>query len=471
MDLTRYLAVARRSWLPLVLSVVVGAAVAYTASRLVTPTYRATTTLLVIQQQTEGVVGLSDLQASERLANTFSELVTVRPVLEEAIARGGFQLTVDEMRGRLTVVSPPATQLLEITAEASTGEAARDLANTVASVFIRSNQSALANRPGIVSIVERAEAPTRPAAPNPLFNAIAAAVLSLMAASIVVVVAEYLDDTVKTDEQVAELTGLPVIGHVLRFPSTAHSQLQAGIEPSGQAAEAYRAIRTNVTYALAPQDGATRLLVTSARAGEGKSTTTANLAIVFGLAGSRVLLVDADLRRPSQHRVFGVTNGAGLSTILTRPEIELRSVVQRSAYERVWVLPSGPIPGTPSELLGSPRMAAFLDLVGGHFDVVLLDTPPVLAVTDPVVLLAQASTALVVAEHGKTRTGELKLAVQRLAMSGKPISGIVLNRAGATQMGYYAEYSSPRPSAKAPTDGGASTQRSASHPLDRTRSA
>lgn len=470
MDLTRYLAIARRAWLPLLLSVIVGAVLAYTASRLVTPTYRATATLLVIQQQTEGVVGLADLQASERLANTFSELVTVRPVLEEAIARGGFDLTVEEMRSRLTVVSPPATQLLEITAEASTGEAARDLANTVASVFIRSNQSALANRPGIVSIVERAEAPGRPAAPNAVFNAIAAGVLSLLAASIIVVVAEYLDDTVKTDEQVAELTGLPVIGHVLRFPGSADSQLQAGTEPSGQAAEAYRAIRTNVTYALAP-GGAVRLLVTSARAGEGKSTTAANLGIVFGLAGSRVLLVDADLRRPSQHRIFGVSNGTGLSSILTRPEVDVRSVVQRTTYERVWVLPSGPIPGTPSELLGSARMTAFLELASEHFDVVLLDTPPVLAVTDPVVLLARASTALVVAEHGKTRTGELKLAVQRLAMSGKPISGIVLNRAGATVMGYYAEYSSPHSPSETATGDASSRGRSASRPVDRTRSA
>jgi succinoglycan biosynthesis transport protein ExoP len=475
MELSQYLAVARRWWWLLLLALILGGLSAFGASKLVTPTYRATATLLVVQQQTQGVVGLADLQASERLANTFTELVTVRSVLEKAIERGGFTLTPGELKERLTVSSPPATQLLEITAEASTPEAARDLANTVATTFIESNQSALASRPGIVSIVEQAEAPLNPSAPNSVFNGIVGAVLALIAAACVALVVEYMDNTVKTDEEVAQLTGLPVVGHVVQFlrPRRPADQLRAGIEPTGHAAEAYRAIRTNISYSLGPSDVATRLLITSAGVGEGKSTTVANLAVVFGLAGSRVLVVDADLRRPSQHRIFGVSNAGGLTTLLTGTEADVRQLVQRTAHERVWVLPSGPIPGTPSELLGSPRMAQLLDGFGQHFDILLLDAPPALAVTDPVVLSALASTTIVVAQHGKTRTNELRVAVQRLALSGRPIAGVVLNQTGGSGTGYYyVDYQSPSPSSKDPVPrasgpvaaGSAATPRSADSP-------
>jgi capsular exopolysaccharide synthesis family protein len=209
-------------------------------------------------------------------------------------------------------------------------------------------------------------------------------------------------------------------------------------------------MRTNLNYTLGQSEGAKRLLVTSPGPGEGKSTTAANLAVVFGLAGARVAIVDADLRRPTQHRIFRIPNTSGLTNLLASTDMRIQDVVQRTAHERVWILPSGPIPANPSELLGSGRMDELLRALEAHFDVVILDTAPALAVTDPVILSSFVSATVVVVQQGKTRSAELKHAVQRLAVAGHPIAGVVINRVVGGQHGYYyADYeSSPTTSAE-----------------------
>ena len=443
MELTQYFAIARRWWWLLVLTALVGGLTAWGASQFVTPTYRATTTLLVVQQQDPGSVGLADLQASERLANTFTELVTVRPVLDAAIARAGLTVTAEELEERLTISSPPTTQLLEVTAEASSADAARDIANVISETFIDSNQSALSSRPGIVSIVERAQTPLAPDEPSPVRNALLGAFLALLATAGIVAAVEYMDDTVKNDEAVGKLTGLPVVGYVSQFarPGKPNEQLRVTMEPHTQEAEAYRSMRTNIGFSMGSEGGTKRILVTSPGPGEGKSTTAANLAVVFGLAGSRVGLIDSDLRRPTQHRIFNVPNTSGLTNLLVNSDVTMDQAVHRTPYERVWLIPSGPIPANPSELLGSGRMSELLDQLEKDFDIIIMDTPPALAVTDPAVLSRLASTSVVVVRQGRTRTNELKSTVQRLAVAGKPIAGVVINGVtGATQGYYYPEY-------------------------------
>lgn len=445
MELTQYLAVARRWWWLFALTTLIGGLTAYGVSKLVTPTYRSTATMLVVQQQDPGIVGLADLQASERLANTFTTLITLRPVLETAIAHGGLTLTPEELKKRLSVSSPPTTQLLEVTAEASTPEAASDIANLVAQTFIATNQSALSSRPGIVSMVESAAAPLQPSEPNPVRNTLLGAFLALAATAVIVVFVEYMDDTVKNDEAVAQLTGLPVVGHVAQFarPGKPADLLRAGVDPHSREAEAYRSIRTNVGYSMGSHSGVKRLLITSPGPAEGKSTTAANLAVVFGLAGSRVALIDADLRRPIQHRIFGIPNTSGLTNLLVNTGVDIEQAIQRTAYASVWLLPSGPIPANPSELLGSGRMNDLLAVLERRFDILILDAPPTLTVTDPAVLSSMMSASVVVVQQGKTRSNELKTAVQHLAVAGRPIAGVIINRISGTQDGYYysAEYS------------------------------
>lgn len=439
MDRTLAWRVARRWWWVIVAATLAGGALAYGVSLQVTPTYEATTTLLVTQRQTEGVVQLNDIQTAERLANTFSRLVTLRPVLEQSIADGGLPFTPGELDSAITVSNPPGTQLLEVSARADDPDVAALVANTVSQAFISSNQAELTSRPGQVSVVEDALPPSGPVAPRPLVNAMLGAMLLLVAAGTVVTLVEYLDDTVKGPEQSQEITGLPTLGRIERFEGmrSPKEQLQAATRPRSTIAEAYRAARTNLTYAIDLGRDRKLVLVTSPGPAEGKTTTTANLAVVYGLAGHRVCVVDTDLRRPTLHRVFGLENGEGLTNLLLAREPDLDRAVQRSVYTNVSVVTAGPLPPNPSELLGSARMQELLDRLKAKFDVVLLDSPPALVVTDASVLATLVDGLVVVARANKTRRGALRATIEELAQSGRPIAGIILNRVQGRESGYY----------------------------------
>lgn len=443
MDLESLIRIGRRWWWLILAAVSAGSVVTFLVSTGLTPTYEARTTLLVVQRQGgEGVVQLNDLQTAERLANTFSRLVTLRPVLDRAIQEGGLPFTAEALSERVAVVNPRGTQLLQVTARSSDPALASQIANTVSRAFISSNEAALTSRPGQVSVVEEALPPIDPVAPRPLTNAALAGLLFLLVSVGVVLLLEYLDDTVKSGEQVAEMTGLPVLGRIEQFAKlrTPREQLQAANRPRSTIAEAYRTARTNLSYAIDLGRDRRLVLVTSPGPGEGKTTTTCNLAVVFGLAGHRVCIVDTDLRRPTVHKLFGVDNSEGLTNLLLAREPDLDRALARSVYTNVTVLPTGPLPPNPSELLGSARMQEILERLREQFDVVLLDSPPALVVTDASVLGTLVDAVVVVVRAGRTRTGELRATVAELAQTARPIAGVMLNRVRGRESGYYYYY-------------------------------
>ncbi len=441
MELTEYLRIARRWWWLLVAAPLLGAVVAYLVSTRIPPTYRATATLLVVQRQASGVVQLNDIQTSQQLANTFSSLITLRPVLQQAIDNGKLPLDVDHLQQKISVSNPRSTQLLEVSAEDRSPQLASTIANTVSETFINSNQSDLSSRPGVVSIVERAVPPQAPVSPRKTVNAALGGILALMAVSGLVLLVEYLDDTVKTGEDVAEATGLSTVGRVEEFGKTKFpgAQLPAANSPRSTVAEAYRATRTGLSHALSLGESREKkvVLFTSPGTTEGKTTTVGNLAVVFGLAGLRVCVIDADLRRPVQHRLFGLDNAEGLTTLLAGRGAEAERTVHRTAYPNVSVLTSGPVPANPSELLGSTRMKQVLSQLRARFDLLLIDSPPILAVTDASVLATEVDATVLVVRGGKTRTPALRAAVEDLALSGHPLAGVVINRVQRKHTAYY----------------------------------
>lgn len=439
MELTTAFRILRRWWLLLGLLTILGAVVAYGVSTRLTPTYSATTTLLVVQRPAEGVVQLNDLQTAERLANTFSSLITIRPVMQQAIADGPLPFTPGELASRISVSNPTNTQLLKVSAHSSDPTLAALMANTVASVFISSNQANLSDRPGLVSVVESAEAPGAPIAPRKKVNTVLGAGLLLLIGIGMVLGLEYLDDTVKSAEQVTAVAGLPVLGRITQFEKLGSQRelLQAAHRPRSTVAEAYRAARTALSYAIDLGRDRRLILVTSPGPGDGKTTTIANLAVVFGLAGHRVCVVDTDLRRPTLHRLFGLDNQEGLTNLLLAREPDFERAIQRSVYANVSVVTSGPLPPNPSELLGSARMQEVLERLKARFDVVLLDSSPVLVVTDASVLATLADGLLLVARARHTRSAQLRGAVEELAQSGRPIAGVIINRISVRDAYYY----------------------------------
>jgi non-specific protein-tyrosine kinase len=291
-----------------------------------------------------------------------------------------------------------------------------------------------------VFVVAPAEVPTLPVRPSTLLNTLLAGVVGLMLGLGVAFGLDYLDDTLKTPDDIQQTLGLTTLGTVLRLPAAERNKLLlANAQPKSSFAEAFRTLRTNIQYSAVDTPIKT-LLITSAGPGEGKSTLASNLAVVMAQAGLRTLLVDADLRRPSVHKIFGLSNQEGLTKALVQDDLGLAGNLRLPDVENLRVLTSGPIPPNPSELLGSHRMAALLESLKQDADLIVIDSPPALAVTDASVLAGKVDGVILVVESGQTRRDMALKAKEQLQQVGAHVLGAALNKLSERTSGYYYYY-------------------------------
>jgi polysaccharide biosynthesis transport protein len=299
------------------------------------------------------------------------------------------------------------------------------------------------NASNLLSVIEPAVAPTAPSSPRPLVNTLLAAVLGLVLAAAVIVVVEYLDDAIKDPDAVREVAGLNTLGTIGRMKGDRSRseiyRLATLLYPRSSVAEAYRALRTNVEFASVDAPIRT-LLVTSSVPGEGKTTTASNLAVVFAQAGHRVLLIDADLRKPGVQQVFDLPNTVGLTTLMRDEHVDVATIAHVTEQANLRVLTTGPVPPNPAELLGSQRMHAILDRVREGHDLVILDSPPLQAVTDAAVLSAFVDGTLLVIDASRSHRGSVRQGREALAKAGANVLGAVLNRTRAADRSAYAYY-------------------------------
>lgn len=297
-----------------------------------------------------------------------------------------------------------------------------------------------ANQLETVLIDEFAQPPERPLRPRIATNTLLATMAGFMLTVGVAFLFEYLDDTVKDPEDVELSTGLGTLGVLEVLPKTNISEmLIVAREPRSPAAEAYRRVRTNVQFADVDRRSRT-LLVTSAQPNEGKTTVAANLAIALAQSGKRVILVDCDMRRPTLHDLFELPTRHGLTDIIIRGRCDTR-YISGTLVPNLRVLSAGRIPPNPAELLGSERMQTVVAWLQTLADYVVFDTPPVLAVTDAVVLAQAVDTTLMVVNATNTRYPVFMEAVERLTAVQTTIAGVVLNKVDPKQGGsYYANY-------------------------------
>ncbi|MBI5566723.1 MAG: polysaccharide biosynthesis tyrosine autokinase [Chloroflexi bacterium] len=304
-----------------------------------------------------------------------------------------------------------------------------------------------------LSVVERAQASSTPIGAGATTSVIIAAAIGLMLSGGAAFLLEYLDDTVKTPDDVRQLTELATLGGVPRIEGENYDTKVITLhQPRSPVAEAYRMVRTNLQFSVVDKPLQT-LLVTSPNPEEGKSVSTANLAVVLAQAGKRVVLVDADLRRPVQHHIFELSNQTGLTTILLDASINLADVMQDTAVENLKVITSGPIPPNPSELLGSKRMGYLIDALKQQAELVIFDSPPVMAVSDASVLASRLDGALLVVDAGHTRRAKLRRSKENLDAVGASILGVVINRIHQLEQEYiyyYSQDTEPRRRAQVP---------------------
>jgi capsular exopolysaccharide synthesis family protein len=275
-------------------------------------------------------------------------------------------------------------------------------------------------------VVEAAEPPSRPISPKPLRDGVIGLMLGLGLGLAIALAREFLDDTVRTPSDLDALTDgtVPTLGRVPTFED-ASAGLVTVSTPASPAAEAFRAVRTSVRFVAL--DRAMKVIqVTSAEAGEGKTTVVSNLAGALAQAGHRVAVVSCDLRRPDLHDRFGEPSSPGLTDVLVGEC--LLSETMRETTSGVYLLPSGARPPNPSELLGSSRMKAVVDFLVSEFDFVLLDSTPVLAVTDAVVVSQFAQATLLVVAARTTPRQRVREAIDGLVRAGAPLAGLILNK-------------------------------------------
>lgn len=295
----------------------------------------------------------------------------------------------------------------------------------------------------LLTVVEPAETPTVPVLPRTLLNTLLAVALGVLAVAGIAFLVNQLDDSLKDPETVELVAGLSTLGSIakMRTARGRHGmyQLTALLYPRSSITEAYRTLRANIEFASVDAKLQT-LLVTSAAPGEGKTVTASNLAVVFAQAGRSVLLVDADLRKPGTHAMFGLPNDRGLTTALRDDAVRVDTLIHQTEQSGLRVLTTGALPPNPAELLGSRRMQIVLATLQREADLVIFDSPPLGAVTDAAVLSSFVDGTLFVIDARRSRRRVVRGARESLARAGANILGAVLNRAAVRSDPNYDSY-------------------------------
>jgi capsular exopolysaccharide synthesis family protein len=297
----------------------------------------------------------------------------------------------------------------------------------------------LQNTPNVVQI-EPATVPTSPIRPRTLVNTALAGVVGLMLAAGFVFLKEYLDDTLKTPEDIERLLELTTIGIIaqMKYADATKEELYVARQPRSPVSEAFRALRTNLEFAGVDEPIRT-ILITSPEPGEGKTTIAVNLAAIIAQGGKRVALVDADLRKPGIHRFLGISNRVGLSDVF-RGRLKLQNAIQSwDDSEGLSVITSGSLPPNPAELLGSEKMIHILDELKSQADVVVIDCPPSL-VADAQVLAAKVDAVLLIIYPGHTHIDSARATLAQLERANAKVVGAVMNNIPRERGYYYGGY-------------------------------
>jgi capsular exopolysaccharide synthesis family protein len=302
-----------------------------------------------------------------------------------------------------------------------------------------------------ISVIDRAEVPMDSDKPNKRLNMLVALFLGLAGGIGLAFLLEYLDNTVRRPEDVENLLGLPAIG-VIPLDHGRSSRKKARLgdhdisfhslrKPRSEISEAFRSLRTSLMFS-SPSGMPKTLLITSPAASEGKTSASVNLATVLAQSGGRVLLIDADLRRPRMHKVFGTASVPGLTQLIARKDAPTASYFHGTEVSGLLMLPSGIIPPNPPELLGSDAMKALLGELQGLFDYIIIDSAPILGLADALVLSRLVEGVFLITTAGRTSKENLKYAVKRLRQVHTPLLGVVLNAVDMKSPDYYYYYSS-----------------------------
>ena len=436
---------AKRGWVAILLTSLLFGVVGLGASIAQAPVYESTATLYVTSgSEDTAQTAYQGSLASQQRVTSYTKLVDSDAVLSQALDPDPLGLSVASAKEAVSATSTPETVLLNISARSEEPATAAALANAVAqsmTVYVNRLETPSAGGAALakVTIVTPASEADSPISPRTTRNTLLALLLGGLLGICGVLIRDRYNTKIRDEGEFADITDAPVLASV---PSDSLLKDRGLIDfGSGAtlAAESYRKLRTNLSFTSVDKPFR-RIIVTSAMAAEGKTTTAINLAAALAETGKRVVLVDADLRRPQVNHRTGRMGDIGFTNYL-KGDGRMTDLLQETDTENLWVLASGPQPPNPAELLGSKRAGQGVAELTAEFDYVIIDTPPVLPVTDAAVMAQWADGVLLVARSNQTRLPDITAAIDQVNAVQAPLIGVVLtdvpSRGGAYKYGYY----------------------------------
>jgi succinoglycan biosynthesis transport protein ExoP len=459
MDFIDVVRTLRRRWLSIVTFVILGTVAAAALSLFTTPQYQASTRIFVsTQPSVSAAEAFQGSTYTQQRIQSYVDVANSSVVLGPVIKQLGLNTTPDALASHVSAAVIDSTVLLTITVTDPSPTAAARVANSVSESLAKVVQNDLEARTGTakstggttstdaalvkLSVVRSAVVPTSPSSPKLWLYLLVGIVGGGVSGLGWAFARQALDTRVHGEREIRAISDSPILGGIAWDSQAKKRPLTVHTEPKSPRAESFRSIRTNLAF-LDFESTHRSFVVTSSIPSEGKTTTALNIAIAIADAGSRIVIIDADLRRPQVATYLGIEGAVGLSDVLIG-RADLEDVIQpwgRSG--NLSVIPAGRIPPNPSELLGSRTMAELVSRLADEYDQVIIDAPPLLPVTDAAILSRVTSGALVVCAAGRTRIPQLTRALESLAQVEASVFGLVLNMSRATgpdSYGYYYGY-------------------------------
>lgn len=444
MELTDYIRVVRRRWRVIVAAFLIVVAVAAAVTALTEAQYRARAQLYVSTVSADSPTDLAQgSNFTQRQVATYADVATTPYVLSPVIETLELDLTPQQLATQVTVQAPANTVLLEVSVINPDPDMALDVAAAVSEQMVQTlaeldQVEEGASSPVKATIVTPADVSGQPVSPQTFRNLALASVLGLLIGVGLALIRDLMDTSIRSETDTRAVTDVPLLAGITFDKEAASSPRLVIDNPHHTHSEAFRTLRTNMQFVNAG-DPARSIVFTSSLPEEGKTTTIAHLALTLAATDQKVCVIEGDLRRPRLLDYLGLEGAAGLTNVLIG-EAELEDMLQGYEDTNLTLLGSGPLPPNPAELLGSTAMRSLVHDLEQRFDIVLIDAPPLLPVTDAAVLASITDGAIVVVGAGVVRTEQLARTLERMDQAQGQVLGLIVNRLPSTGMDAYYEY-------------------------------
>ena len=413
------------------------------------PMYKTYTTLVLTQANNasntviNSTITQNDLTINQKLVSTYSEIVKSKLVLEQVIKNLNLDYSYKELYKNVSVQAVQDTEILKISVLDKDKNLATDIANKIADVF--SKEVSKIYQLNNISIIDKAQVPKEVSNNTLKRDMLLAVFIGVFLSLGIIFVIYYFDDSIKLNENIEEQLGMPLIAKIFKSDirnkkNIKKYELILEKNPKSVVSESIKTLRTNLQFSSVDDDVKT-ILITSSLPGEGKSFVSSNLAVAFTQTGKRVLLVDCDMRKGRQHKIFKISNIKGLSNLLIDDINKYENYINKTHIDKLYLITRGSIPPNPSELLNSKKNKVLINLLKEKFDVIIFDGTPCNGIPDSIIMSNLVDQVLLVSSEGSTPRSAFEAAKDSLLKVNAPIAGSILNNVNKKSSSYGRYYS------------------------------